>query len=84
MIETEIKNIKLLDRKDLLTPKATHKSTYNHTLPNIKETIQNRWSILKTNKALEKTFSVKLIIAFRKNKSLKQLIGGSTIQNVRI
>ena len=37
--------------------------------------------MLKTNKTLEKTFSVELIIAFRKIKSLKQLIGGSTIQN---
>ena len=43
--------------------------------------IQNHRSILKTNKAEEKTFSVKPIIAFRKIKSLKQLIGGSTIQN---
>ena len=55
--------------------------TYNGTLPDIKQLIQNHGSILKTNKALEKTFSVEPIIAFRKNKSLKQLIGGSTIQN---
>ena len=66
MTETKIKNIKLLDRKDLLTPKATQKSTYNHTLANIKEIIQNPWSILKTNKPLEKTFSVESIIAFGK------------------
>ena len=55
--------------------------TYNRALPNIKQIIQNHWSILKTNKALEKTFSVEPIIAFLKIKSLKQLIGGSTIQN---
>ena len=30
--------------------------------------------------ALEETFSVKPIIAFRKNISLKQLIGGNTIE----
>ena len=50
-------------------------------LPNIKQTIQNHWPISKTNKVLEKNFSVEPIIAFRKNKSLKQLIEGSTIQN---
>ena len=68
-IKTEIKKVKLLDRKDLLTPKTTQKTqmltptvTYNRTLPNIKQIIQNHWSILKTNKALEK------IIAFRKTK----------------
>ena len=75
-IETEIKKIKLLDRKRLPTLKITQKV-------NIKQTIWNHWSILKTNKALEKTFSVKPVIAFRKkNKTnLEQLIGGKTIQN---
>ena len=72
MIETEIKKIKLLDGKGLQKPKTAQKAqllqltvTYNHTL----------------NKTLEKTFSVETIIAFFKNKSLEQLIGGSTIQN---
>ena len=50
--------------------------TYNNTLANIKPIIPNHWFILKTNKA----FSVKPIIAFLKNKSLKQLIRGNTIQ----
>ena len=75
MIENEIKKI---ERKNLLTPKTTQKAqalpltgTYNSTLPNINQIIRNQWSILKTNKALEKTFSVEPIIAFRKNKSLK-------------
>ena len=87
LIETKTKKTKLLDRKDLLTPKTTQKAqvlpltvTYNRILPNIKQIIQNHWSISKTNKALEKTFSVEPIIAFRKNKSLK-LTGESTIQN---
>ena len=87
-IETEIKKIKLLDRKNLLTTKTTQKAqvlpltvTYNRRLPNIKQTIQNHWPISKTNKVLEKNVSVEPIIAFRKNKSLKQLIEGSTIQN---
>ena len=72
----------------MLTPKTTQKTqmlpltvTYNRILPNIKQTIWNHWSILKTNKTLEKTFSVEPIIAFRKNKSQKQLIGGNVIQN---
>ena len=45
-IETEIKKIKLLDRKDSLTPKTTQKAqvlpmtvTYDRTLPNIKKVI---------------------------------------------
>ena len=86
--ETEIKKIKLLNRKDLLTPKTTQKAqvlpltmTYNRTLLNIKQIIRNDWSIRKINKTLEKALSVEPIIAFRKSKSLKQLIGGNNIQN---
>ena len=46
-IETEIKKIKVLNRKDLLTPKKTQKAQvlpltviYNRTLPIIKQIIQ--------------------------------------------
>ena len=87
-----IKKIKLLGRKEFLTPKARQKAqvlpltmTCNCTPPNIKQIIQNHWPILKTNKTLQKTFSIEPVIAFRKKKkkkkSLKQLIGGNTIQN---
>ena len=51
--------------------------TYHCTLPNITEIIQNHWSILKTNKTLEKTFLIEPFIAFCKNKSLKQVIIGN-------
>ena len=53
--------------------------TYNRTLPNTKQITQNHWSILKRNKAVEITFSIKPITAFRKSKSLKQLIEGNKI-----
>ena len=72
-IETEIKKIKLLDSKGLPTLEITQKV-------NIKQTIWNHRSILKTSKA----FSVEPVIAFRKKKkkkNLEQLIGGKTIQN---
>ena len=84
--ETEIKKNELLARKELLTPKVTQTGqvlqltvTYNHTLPNVKQVIQNHRFILNTNKALERAFSIQPIIAFCKNKRLKQLIEGNTI-----
>ena len=77
--------------KDLLAPKTTQKAqviplrvTYNCTLSNKKQIIRNHWSILETNKALDRTFPVETVIAFHKNKSLKQLIGGNTIRNNNI
>ena len=51
--------------------------TYHCTLPNITEIIQNHWSILQTNKTLEKTFLIEPFIAICKNKSLKQVITGN-------
>ena len=59
-IETEIKKIKLLDSKGLPTLEITQKV-------NIKQTIWNHRSILKTSKA----FSVEPVIAFRKKKKKK-------------
>ena len=47
--------------------------TYNRKFSNIKRIIQYQWSIIKTNKALEKTFSVEAIISFSKTKSLKKI-----------
>ena len=55
--------------------------TYDRTLPNIKQITRNQWFIMKTSKALEKTFSIEIIITFRENKSLKQTIEGNTTQN---
>ena len=79
-IEIEIKKIKLLVRNELLMPKKIQKAkvlpltvTYNCIIPNIKQIIQTRWSILKINKALEKTFSIEPIIPFRKNISNNSL-----------
>lgn len=72
---------------NLLTPKTIQKAqvlplivTYSRTLPNIKEIIRNHWSIWKSNKSLEKTFSIELVIAFHKNKTLNKVNGGNTIQ----
>lgn len=72
---------------NLLTPKTIQKAqvlplivTYSRTLPNIKEIIRNHWSIWKSNKSSEKTFSIELVIAFNKNKTLKEVNGGNTIQ----
>ena len=51
-------------------------------LPNIKETINKHWHILNIDSSFKEIFnSSQLLIAFRKNTSLKQLIGTNTIKN---
>ena len=51
------------------TSSVTLTMTYNHTLSNIEQIIQNHWPILKTNKALEKIFSIWQITGFAKTKA---------------
>ena len=54
VFEWNQKKIKLTDIKELVTPKTTQRAqvtltvTYNCILPNIKQVIQNHWSVLKT------------------------------------
>ena len=56
--------------------------TYNPVLPNIKETISKHWDILSINSSFKETFNdVQFMIAFRKNTSLKQLIGTNITKN---
>lgn len=75
LIQTEKKKIKLLHRKELIILKATQKVTYNrHFLK--KQIIQNHRSILMTSKFFNWTS-----YPFHKNKILKLLIRGNTIQD---
>ena len=56
--------------------------TYNPVLPNIKEIINKHWHILSIDSTFKEIFyNLQPIIAFRKNTSLKQLIGTNTIRN---
>ena len=72
-----LKNCKL-KRKDSIPFSVT----YNSVLPNIKEIINKHWHILNIDSSFKEIFnSSQLMIAFRKNTSLKQLIGTNTIRN---
>ena len=53
---------------------------YKCTLLNIIQINKNHWSILKTNKTPEITFSIEPIFAFCENKILKQLAVGNAIE----
>ena len=56
--------------------------TRNSVLPNIKEVINKHWHILNNDSSFKEIFSSsQLTITFRKNTSLKQLIGRNTIRN---
>ena len=55
--------------------------TYNRTLPKIKSIVAKHWHVLQVNPELKERFQSSPIIAFRKNKNLKQIIGNNTIEH---
>ena len=57
------------------------KTYYVPTLPNIREMINKYWHILNINNAFGAVFKATPDIAFRKNTSLRQIIGTNTIKH---
>ena len=55
--------------------------TYNRTLPKFKSIVDKNWHLLQVNLELKERFQSSPIIAFRKNKNLKQIIGSNTIEH---
>ena len=56
--------------------------TYNSVLPKIEEILNKHWHILNIDSSFKEIFnSSQIMIAFRKNTSLKQLIGTNAIRN---
>ena len=87
MVNKEIQKATKQDRTGLLNKEKTEIGnhltlcvTYNKTLPNIKTILGKHWHILNVNPELKKVFENKPLFAFRKNKNLRQLIGGNTIE----
>ena len=56
---------------------------YNRKLPEIREIIDKNWNILSTNEKQAKIFKDKPILTFKRNKNLKDMLGGSRLMNNR-
>ena len=53
--------------------------TYNMTLPDLKTRIDKNWHILQILPKLKVVFTEPPILAFKRNKNLKDIIGGNKI-----
>ena len=53
--------------------------TYNMTLPDLKKRIDKNWHILQIQPKLKEVFTEPPILAFKRNKNLKDIIGGNKI-----
>ena len=88
IIRNQIRKVDNLERSTMLNKtNAVRKNvitlsvTYSPTLPNIREIINNHWHILNINNTFGNVLKVTPVIAFRKNTSLRQIIGASTISH---
>ena len=86
LIENQIKKVAKLDRSVLAEQNKNSKAsclplwvTYNRTLPNIKNILQQHWNLLKIDPTLEETFQQNPILAFCRNWNLKD-IGDNKIE----
>ena len=87
MVIEEIQKATNQDRTRLLNKEKTETGnhltlcvTYSKTIPNIKTILEKHWHILNVSPELKKVFENKPLLNFRKNKNLRQLIGGSAIE----
>ena len=53
--------------------------TYNRTLPDLKTIIDKNWHILQIEPKLKEIFAEPPILAFKRNKNLKDIIGGNKV-----
>ena len=88
MVKEQIKRARVQERALLLNknPEEAKQSihisiTYNRTLPKIKSIVDKHWHVLQVNPELKERFQSSPIIAFRKNKNLKQIIGSNTTEH---
>ena len=81
-IQQQISKTSKTDRAHILNQKRQARSnriplilTYNHTLPDIKKAVDKHWDLLKINKDFEQVFTELPIIAFRRNRNLRDIFG---------
>ena len=93
LVDGQLEKVDKLVRDDLLQEKDQEQQdpkrilltlTYNRFLPNLSAVVHKYWNILQTNKSLRELFQEQPIIAFTRNKNLKEIIGGTRIETGKV
>ena len=90
-LDKQFDKVKTKNRDDLLKYNTSEKqqriafiTTYNKNLPPIRNMIEKHWNILKINDKFKDTFKTPPVIAYRRNKNLRDLLGQTTISNNKV
>ena len=65
----------LIDKEKTRTSRTPFTTTYNELHPPIRKIINSHWDILRTHNELAETFNEKPVVAFRRNKNLRDILG---------
>ena len=91
LIEQQIDKANLQQREQRLKEKKKETATniplslkYNRTLPKIKEIVMKHWHLLHVNPNLAEIFQNPPILAFRRNKILRDIIGTELFENGKV
>ena len=91
LIEQQIDKANLQEREQLLKEKKKETATsislslkYNRTLPKIKEIVMKHWHLLHISPNLTEIFQSPPILAFRRNKNLRDIIGTKLSENGKV
>ena len=91
-LDTEFQRLSEIERDALLTPKSKEKdqkripfiTTYNKTLPNLKQITNKHWHLLQINSNLRTVFEQEPLITYRQNKNFGDLIGSKKILDDKV
>ena len=91
LIKQQINKANLQEREQLFKEKKKETATnillslkYNRTLPKIKEIVMKHWHLLHIKPNLAEIFQNPPILAFRRNKNLRDIIGTKLIENCKV
>ena len=85
--------VKTIDRNELLKEKTCDRETqnktplvltYNSLLPNINNLVWKHWNVLNISRALQVFFQDEPILAFKRNRNPKKIIGSNCIENGKV
>ena len=85
---SQINKAKIIPRNELLTENIKKPSKriplsikYNRTMPALSKIINKHWDLLQIDNEINDIFTERPIFAYKRNKNLKDLIGGNVIEN---
>ena len=91
LVDNQIKKAVAIPREDTLkltTKERTNHiplvTTFNNTLPPIAKIIRDRWDILKLKPNLKDIFEKPGMLAYRRPKNLKEMVGSNNILNNKV